>query len=53
MERNQKVVLISIICITAIAWIFSKDEPDTMGAMMVYDPIEILLVLLGPWEWPR
>jgi predicted metal-binding membrane protein len=43
MERNQKVVLISIICITAISWLFSKNQPDTMKAMMVYDPIGILL----------
>jgi predicted metal-binding membrane protein len=43
MERNQKVVLIFIISITAIAWILSKDQPDTMKAMMLYDPVEISL----------
>ena len=43
MERNQKVILIFIISITAIAWIFSKDQPDMMKAMMVYEPVEISL----------
>jgi len=43
MERNQKVILIFIISATAIAWIFSKDQPDMMKAMMVYDPVEISL----------
>jgi predicted metal-binding membrane protein len=43
MDRNQKVILISIISITAIAWICSRDQPNTMKAMMIYDPIEISL----------
>ena len=43
MDRNQKVILICIISITGIAWVFSKDQPNTMKALMLYDPLEISL----------
>src|SRR6476646_10263945 len=43
MDKLQKVILFSLISISAIAWVISKDQPDMMKAMMTLDPISILL----------
>jgi predicted metal-binding membrane protein len=47
MHRIQKIILISIISITAISWILSKDQPDTMTAMMNYNPVAISLFTIS------
>lgn len=43
MNNVQKVLLLSLISITIVSWIISKDQPDMMKAMMTYDPIAISL----------
>ena len=43
MDKLRKVILFSLIIISAIAWVISKDQPDMMKAMMTLDPISILL----------
>lgn len=43
MNNIQKVLLLSLISIAIVSWIFSKDQPDMMKAMMTYDPIAISL----------
>ena len=47
MHRIQKIILISIISIAAISWILSKDQPDTMTAMMNYNPVAISLFTIS------
>jgi predicted metal-binding membrane protein len=47
MHRIQKIILISIISITAISWILSKDQPDMMTAMMNYNPVAISLFTIS------
>ncbi len=43
MDKLQKILLFSLISISALAWIISKDQPDMMKAMMTFDPIAISL----------
>ena len=43
MDKLQKILLLSLISISALAWIISKDQPDMMKAMMTFDPAAILL----------
>jgi predicted metal-binding membrane protein len=43
MDRVQKVVVISLIATSAIAWIASIDQPDMMVAMTTYNPLSISL----------
>jgi len=47
MDRIQKIILISIISIAAIAWVLSKDQPDMMAAMMNYNPVAISLFTIS------
>ena len=43
MDRVQKVVVISLITTSAIAWFASIDSPDMMVAMTTYNPLSISL----------
>jgi hypothetical protein len=43
MHKLQKIILVSLISTSALAWIISKDQPDMIKAMMTYDPIAISL----------
>jgi predicted metal-binding membrane protein len=41
MDKTQKAILISIISTAAISWVLSKDQPDMMKAMRIYDSIAV------------
>ena len=43
MNRLQAILLFSLIFISSLSWIISKDQPDMMYAMMTYDPTAIAL----------
>jgi predicted metal-binding membrane protein len=43
MHKLQKIILLSLVSTSALAWVISKDQPDMMKAMMMYDPITISL----------
>jgi predicted metal-binding membrane protein len=43
MDKVEKIILISIITISAISWILSIEQPDMMTAMMHYNPLAISL----------
>ncbi|MGB8033685.1 MAG: DUF2182 domain-containing protein [Nitrososphaeraceae archaeon] len=43
MHKLQKIILLSLVTTSALAWVVSKDQPDMMKAMMTYDPITISL----------
>src|SRR6476620_6847250 len=43
MYKLQKIILLSLVTTSALAWVLSKDQPDMMKAMMTYDPITISL----------
>lgn len=43
MNKLQKIILLSLVTTSALAWVVSKDQPDMMKAMMTYDPITISL----------
>jgi len=43
MDKLQKILLFSLILTSALAWVISKDQPDMMKAMMIFDPIAVLL----------
>ena len=43
MHKLQKIILLSLVSTSALAWVVSKDQPDMMKAMMTYDPIIISL----------
>ena len=43
MHKLQKIILLSLVSTSALAWVVSKDQPDMMKAMMTYDPITISL----------
>ena len=43
MDKAQKIILTSLITISAISWVTLKDQSDMMGAMMTLDPVAILL----------
>ena len=43
MYKLQKIILLSLVTTSALAWVVSKDQPDMMKAMMTYDPITISL----------
>lgn len=47
MDRNEKVILICILSIVAISYVFSKDQPNMMKAVMLYDATEISFFILG------
>jgi hypothetical protein len=41
MDKVEKIILVSIITISAISWILSREQPDMMTAMMYYNPFAI------------
>jgi predicted metal-binding membrane protein len=43
MNKLQKIVLLTLVSTSALAWVMSKDQPDMMKAMMTYDSIAIAL----------
>ena len=43
MDKIQKILLLSLILTSALAWVISKDQPDMMKAMMSFDPLAILI----------
>src|ERR1044072_8524504 len=43
MHKLQKIILLSLVSTSALAWVVSKDQPNMMKAMMTYDPIIISL----------
>jgi predicted metal-binding membrane protein len=43
MYKLQKIILLSLVTTSALAWVVSKDQPDMMKAMVTYDPITISL----------
>jgi predicted metal-binding membrane protein len=43
MDRVQKVVVISLVATSALAWIASINQPDMMVAMTTYNPLSISL----------
>lgn len=48
MDKAQKIILISLISISAIAWLFSIEQPDMMEAMMTLNPIA-LSIFTASW----
>lgn len=47
MDKVQKIILVSIISVSVIAWIFSLEQPDMMEAMMTLNPIATLIFILS------
>ena len=47
MNRLQKTLLISLVSVSAVTWLVSKDQPDMMTAMMTYNPTAISLFVLS------
>ena len=47
MDKVQKIILVSIISVSAIAWIFSLEQPDMMEAMMTLNPIATSIFILS------
>jgi len=43
MDKAQKIILLSLIIISAINWVILKDQSDMMNAMMTSDAVAILL----------
>src|SRR5205823_11240232 len=43
MNKLQKIILLTLVSTSALAWVMSKDQPDMMRAMMTYDSIAIAL----------
>ena len=43
MNKLQKILLFSLLSLSVLAWIISKDQPNMMKAMMTFDPIAISL----------
>jgi predicted metal-binding membrane protein len=43
MDKIQKILLLSLILTSALAWVISKDQPDMMKAMISFDPVAILI----------
>lgn len=43
MDKLQKIILLSLISTSALAWVISKDQPDMMKVMIAFDPIAILI----------
>lgn len=43
MNKLQKIILLTLVSTSALAWVMSKDQPDMMKAMMTYDSIAIAL----------
>jgi predicted metal-binding membrane protein len=43
MDKIQKILLLSLILTSALAWVISKDQPDMMKAMITYDAVAILI----------
>ena len=46
MEKISKILILSLISISALSWSISKDQSDMMMAMMSYDPLAITLFTL-------
>jgi predicted metal-binding membrane protein len=47
LDKVQKIILVSIISVSAIAWIFSLVQPDMMEAMITLNPIATLIFILS------
>ncbi|HEY6885805.1 MAG TPA: DUF2182 domain-containing protein [Nitrososphaeraceae archaeon] len=43
MNKLQKIILLTLVSTSVLAWVMSKDQPDMMKAMMTYDSIAIAL----------
>jgi predicted metal-binding membrane protein len=43
MNKLQKIILLTLVSTSALAWVMSKDQPDMMKALMTYDSIAIAL----------
>ena len=43
MNKLQKIIVLTLVSTSALAWVMSKDQPDMMKAMMTYDSIAIAL----------
>jgi membrane protein insertase Oxa1/YidC/SpoIIIJ len=43
MDKIQKIILLSLISTSALAWVVSEDQQDMMKSMMTFDPIAILI----------
>jgi predicted metal-binding membrane protein len=43
MDKIQKILLLSLVSTSALAWVISKDQPDMMKAMITFDPLAILI----------
>ncbi|MGI0008658.1 MAG: DUF2182 domain-containing protein [Nitrosopumilaceae archaeon] len=43
MDKAQKIILLSLIVISAVNWIVLKDQSDMMDTIMTSDPVAILL----------
>jgi predicted metal-binding membrane protein len=47
LDKVQKIILVSIIFVSAIAWIFSLVQPDMMTAIMTLNPIATSIFILS------
>ena len=47
MDKVQKIILVSIISVSAIAWIFSLGQPNMMEAMMTLNPVATSIFMLS------
>ena len=43
MNKLQKIIVLTLVSTSTLAWVMSKDQPDMMKAMMTYDSIAIAL----------
>ncbi|WP_415312392.1 DUF2182 domain-containing protein [Candidatus Nitrosocosmicus sp. FF01] len=47
MDKSQKIILSSIISISAITWYFSIEQPDMMEAMMTLNPLAVTIFAIS------
>jgi predicted metal-binding membrane protein len=47
LDKSQKIILSSIISISAITWYFSIEQPDMMEAMMTLNPLAVTIFAIS------
>ena len=48
MDKIQKTIFVSIVLISAVAWLFSIEQPDMMEAMMTLNPMAVA-IFVSSW----
>ena len=48
MNRLQKIILVSLVSISAFSWFLATNQPDMMNIMITYNPI-LLALFTASW----